>query len=386
MSERKIWFETMLKIIEPVLENLSQENLKAEMRVRGEENRKKFAYLEAFGRSLSGIAPWLELNSKDADLTEVEKEKLEKYTVMARDSIRAAVDPESKDFMIFADHIRQPLVDTAFLAQALIRAPKELVSKLDLQTKEKLVRALKSSRKIKPYYCNWLLFSAMVETALCFMDEDYDRVRIDYALKEHQNWYLGDGVYGDGPEFHFDYYNSYVIQPMLLDIIRVMKNQDSEIAEMEAEVLNRARRYGEILERIIAPDGTYPPLGRSITYRFGVFQLLSQLALLKELPDSLRPAQVRTALTAVIEKVMSADNIFDQDGWLTIGLYGKQSDLGEEYINTGSLYLASEVFLALGLDNSSEFWSAPPEAWSAKKIWSGLKQESDHLRKSKNEN
>ncbi|MFW5686888.1 MAG: DUF2264 domain-containing protein, partial [Halanaerobium sp.] len=186
--------------------------------------------------------------------------------------------------------------------------------------------------------------------------------------------------------FHFDYYNSFVIQPMLLDIIRVMKNQDSEIAEMEAEVLNRARRYGEILERIIAPDGTYPPLGRSITYRFGVFQLLSQLALLKELPDSLRPAQVRTALTAVIEKVMSADNIFDQDGWLTIGLYGKQSDLGEEYINTGSLYLASEVFLALGLDNSSEFWSAPPEAWSAKKIWSGLKQETDHLRKSKNEN
>ena len=32
-------------------------------------------------------------------------------------------------------------------------------------------------------------------------------------------WYKGDGVYGDGPPFHWDYYNSFVIQPMLLNIL-----------------------------------------------------------------------------------------------------------------------------------------------------------------------
>jgi hypothetical protein len=378
MTDRKFWLKTMLKIIDPVLENLSQQKLKVKMPVEGETERVKFSYLEAFGRTLSGTAPWLELNSKNIDLAQQEKKDLEKYSELARKSIKNAVDPESTDHMVFADQIRQPLVDTAFLAQAIIRAPEELWQKLDSETKKNLVTALKSSRQIKPYYCNWLLFSAMIEAALAFMGEDYDSVRIDYAVRKHQEWYLGDGVYGDGPEFHFDYYNSFVIQPMLLDIIRVMKDKDPEIAELEAEVLSRARRYGEILEKMIAADGSYPPLGRSITYRFGVFQLLSQLGLNKELPKSLNPAQVRTALTAVIKKVMAADSIFDQNGWLNIGLYGKQPNLGEDYINTGSLYLASEVFLALGLPENSEFWSAPAEAWSAKKIWSGENEAADH--------
>ncbi|RCW55406.1 DUF2264 domain-containing protein [Halanaerobium sp. ST460_2HS_T2] len=378
MTERKFWLENMFKITDPVLENLSQEKLKVEMPVEGEDDRVKFSYLEAFGRTLSGIAPWLELNSKEVDLDSAEKKRLEKYTKLARKSIKNAVNPDSADYMVFADQIRQPLVDTAFLAQAVIRAPQELWQKLDQQTKNNLVKALKSSRAIKPYYCNWLLFSAMVEAALAFMGEDYDSVRIDYAMREHLGWYLGDGVYGDGPEFHFDYYNSFVIQPMMLDIIKVMKDKDPEIAEMEAEVLSRAQRYGEILEKMIAADGSYPPIGRSITYRFGVFQLLSQLSLNEQLPESLNPAQIRTALTAVIKKVMSAENVFDQNGWLNIGLYGNQPDLGEHYINTGSLYLASEVFLALGLDNSSEFWSAPAEAWSAKKIWSGENLAADH--------
>jgi hypothetical protein len=58
---------------------------------------------------------------------------------------------------------------------------------------------------------------------------------------------------------------------------------------------------------MIVADGSYPPIGSSITYRFGVFQLLSQLALNQQLPESLKPAQVRTALTAVIKRVMAAE-------------------------------------------------------------------------------
>lgn len=279
MGKRKFWLRTMFKISDPILENLSQEKLKLKMPIEGEDDRVKFAYLEAFGRTLSGIAPWLELNSKNIGLDQAEKKSLERYTDLARKSIENAVDPDSADYMVFNDQIRQPLVDTAFLAQAIIRAPEELWQKLNSQVKENLIAALKSSRNIKPYYCNWLLFSAMVEAALAFMGEEYDSVRIDYAIREHMGWYLGDGVYGDGPEFHFDYYNSFVIQPMMIDIIKVMKDKDPEIAAVETEILNRARRYGEILEKMIAADGSYPPIGRSITYRFGVFQLLSQLSL-----------------------------------------------------------------------------------------------------------
>jgi hypothetical protein len=37
------------------------------------------------------------------------------------------------------------------------------------------------------------------------------------AVNVHETWYKGDGFYGDGPDFHWDYYNSFVIQPMLLE-------------------------------------------------------------------------------------------------------------------------------------------------------------------------
>ena len=98
---------------------------------------------------------------------------------------------------------------------------------------------------------------------------------MDYALNKHMGWYLGDGIYGDGPEFHWDYYNSFVIQPMMLDIFMVLKEAELDEKEEFGEVLSRAQRYAAIQERLISPEGTYPPIGRSLAYRFGAFQLLS---------------------------------------------------------------------------------------------------------------
>jgi hypothetical protein len=91
----------------------------------------------------------------------------------------------------------------------------------------------------------------------------------------------------------------------------------------------------------------------------------------KQLPTSLPPAQVRSALTAVIKKVFGAPNTFTKEGWLNIGLYGYQPDLADSYINTGSEYLCTEIFLPLGLAESDEFWSSPAMPWTAVKVWSG---------------
>ena len=57
----------------------------------------------------------------------------------------------------------------------------------------------------------------MIETFFCKYNLPYDKVRIDFAVKEFSNhWYTGDGMFADGNKFHLDYYNSYVIQPYLL--------------------------------------------------------------------------------------------------------------------------------------------------------------------------
>ncbi|HTN21290.1 MAG TPA: DUF2264 domain-containing protein [Pelobium sp.] len=372
-EQRKFLIESMLKIADPVLNALSENQLKAKMPVetaKGQEaGRREVTYLEAFGRLIGGMAPWLELGADDS----AEGKLREKYILLVQKCIHNATDSASADFMNFSKG-GQPVVDAAFFAHALLRAPKTLWEPLDATTKANVIRQLKASRIIKPYYSNWLLFSAMVETAIYKFDAGADFMRIDYAIKSHQNWYLGDGIYGDGPDFHWDYYNSFVIQPMLLDITKIAL-RDKRLYQ---RFLARATRYAEIQERLISPEGTYPPIGRSLTYRFGAFQLLSQIALQKNLPKEVSPEQVRCALYTVVKNQIEAPGTFDKNGWLTIGIYGHQPGLGEIYISTGSLYLCSQVFLVLGLPANDPFWTNPNADWTQKKLWSGQSVLIDH--------
>jgi hypothetical protein len=186
-------------------------------------------------------------------------------------------------------------------------------------------------------------------------------------------------VYGDGPEFHWDYYNSYVIQPFLLTILQIMQKENSGWKHHYQTALKRSQRYAEILELFIAPDGTYPAIGRSITYRYGAFQLLAQLIWMQKLSNSqMNLAGVRQSLTKVIRKVTEAPDTFDDEGWLQIGLYGHQPHLAEGYISTGSLYMCAAVFLPLGLPADNNFWTTISEASIEDKIWSGKDMRPNH--------
>ena len=265
----------------------------------------------------------------------------------------------------------QPVVDAAFLALGLLRAPNQLWGKLDSQQRSNVVAALKSSRVIKPGESNWLLFSATIEAALWQFTGECEMKPIEYAVQRHEQWYVGDGTYGDGAEFHWDYYNSYVIQPMLLEVLRVCAEKKNPLGDLYPKILARAQRYAVVQERLISPEGTFPVIGRSSAYRFGAFQLLADISLQHKLPDELKPAAVRGALTAVIRRMIEAPDTFDAQGWLQVGAVGHQPSIRESYISTGSLYLCLCGMLQLGLPADDPFWTAPAEPWTQKKIWSG---------------
>ncbi len=372
---RKEWLDALLRIVSPVLNSLEKGQLKKDLPLSLHEERADFAPLEAFGRGMLGLAPWLEAESEDLEAQE--RALQEKYRAKAIKCIAMATDPDSPDFMVF-DRGGQPLVDTAFLAHAIVRAPKALAGSLSPEVRHNLAEAFRSSRQITPGSSNWLFFSAMVEAGLYILGEPYDLVRVLYALRTFQGWYKGDGVYGDGAMLHCDYYNSFVIQPMYVDLVKLFADKSPEIEAMGGTVIARAARYASVLERMIGPEGSYPVVGRSICYRFGAFQMLSQAALQHELEEGVSPASVRCGLTAVIRRVMSAPDMFDEKGWLLPGVYGHQPELAEGYINIGSLYLCSAVFLPLGLSGKDEFWSGAEEEWSGKKVWSGGHISIDH--------
>jgi hypothetical protein len=376
-SGRQYWLRQLTRLADPVLRHLAAGTLKRNMPVEcatgNPAERAKYTHLEAIGRLLAGIAPWLEAPLEAG----TERDLQQRYRGLAREAIGSATDPKSPDFLNFHEG-GQPLVDCGFLAQALLRAPNELWKKLDAETQRNLAAALISSRVITPPFTNWLMFAATVEAALAMAGERWDAMRIDYAIRQHQQWYVGDGVYGDGPQFHWDYYNSFVIQLMLVDVLRNIGAHSANWAEFLPATMARAKRYAAIQERLISPEGTFPAVGRSITYRCGAFHSLAQMALLGELPAPLTGARVRSALTAVMRRMLEAPGTFDPNGWLTIGYCGHQPHLGESYISTGSLYLCSTVLLPLGLRPADAFWSGAAEDWTARRMWRGEDGAADH--------
>jgi hypothetical protein len=191
-------------------------------------------------------------------------------------------------------------------------------------------------------------------------------------------WYKGDGLYGDGAHFHFDYYNSFVIQPMLIDVLETVQKQNKTWDDLHKPILDRSRRYAHIQENLISPEGTIPAIGRSLAYRFGALQLLGMMTLRKQLPNDIAPGQVRCGMTAVIKRLIEAPATFDKDGWLTIGFCGHQPNIAEGYISTGSLYLCSVGLLPLGLPANDEFWTCDAMDWSSKRVYAGLPVNADH--------
>lgn len=367
---RELWVKMLEGIASPVLQAGSVRELRKRMPVEKSPDawdERECTYLEAVGRLVAGIAPWLECDEVGS---QSERTLQETFRQQAVETVRSIVDPDSPDYL-FAHMEKQMLVDAAFLAHAMLRAPRHLWQALDARDQAHLVRCLRATREVNPYYSNWLLFSAMVEAFFLRFGLPFDEMRMSLPLNKHKEWYLGDGMYGDGPEFHWDYYNSYVIQPMLMDLASTMQaNAMISDATVEA-IARRFSRYAVIQERLIAPDGTFPAIGRSIVYRMGAFQHLAQAALQERLPETLAPAQVREAMTAVMLRLMQAPGTYDAGGWLTIGLVGHQPALGEAYISTGSCYLCATGLLPLGLPPQHAFWSGDAQPWTSVRLWNG---------------
>ncbi len=367
---REAWWRLLHKVVGPVLRAGSERRLRASMPVEiapgGDDSRYGCSHLEAVGRTLSGLAPWLSHPPEDA----AEKAVWDETREQVRRLLASGVDPDSPD--AFDMRPQQSLVDAAFLAQAILRLGESAGELLGgPEGRRALCAVLRKSLVHAPPQNNWLLFVAMIEAFLYRSGEAWSAERVAHGLDRHEAWYKGDGAYGDGPDFHWDYYNSYVIQPMLLEVLEAFRGVDGHWDARWERSLARAKRYADVQERFIGPDGGFPPLGRSLPYRCGAFHHLAFMAWRGWLPPTQENGQVRNALGAVIQRTLSPPGTFDAGGWLRIGLAGHQPHLAEPYISTGSLYLCTEAFLPLGLPASHAFWTSAPLAWTAQRAWGG---------------
>lgn len=377
--DRSFWVAALSRIASPILANIAKGQLRQNMPMvlssnfnNGDPN---VGYLEAFGRLLAGMAPWLGLPDDETDEARLRRQ----FLGQALAGIRHGVDSASPDYFAWRGDHAQPLVDAAHLAQAFLRAPEALWYPLSPLTKARVVEEFKLLRRFKPRESNWLLFAAMTETLLYAVGAECDRSRIDYAVEKFDaEWYVGDGWYSDGPRFSFDHYNGYVIHCMQVEVLKHNIHADTKYAEMYGRAYKRMQRYAHHLERMIAPDGSYLVVGRSSGYRNGAFQPLALAVLDKSLPKDIDEGQVRAALTAV-KRHLFVDSSFDENGWLTMGIVGeRQSNIADFYTNVGSMYVASLSFLPLGLPADDTFWTISSKPWTSQLVFEGKKFPKDY--------
>ena len=398
-TDREVWVDIMYQMAEPVLRNMAAGTLQQNMTLENggleisptwDGRDKKVSYMECFARLMAGLAPWLSL--PDDDTPEgLKRKQLREWALKAYAN---AVDPASPDYLGWTSG-GQTLVDAAYLVESLYRGYDALWKPLDDVTKQRYIKEIQGLRRYDPPYTNWLLFIAMEESFLMYVGADYDAYRIKMALAKVEEWYIGDGLYSDGPSFAFDYYNAYVIHPMYVEALEmiaakqpnnsylIFSKTDSQRRGAKnrlEEVRKRMQKYSIILERFISPEGTYPVVGRSIPYRMAVFQPLAQLAWRKQLPKELTNGQVRAGITAVAKNMFLRPGVtnFNKQGFLTIGFIGNHPNVADWYTNNGSLYMTSLAFLPLGLPADDPFWTDAPQKWTSKKAWDGDDFPKDH--------
>ena len=385
-NDRAYWVDLAYKMAAPVLSNMAEGKLQANMQIEVSpsfDNRdKRVTYMEAFGRLMAGVAPWLSLPDDNTEEGKMRKQLRE----WALKSYAHAVDPQSPDYLLWRKE-GQPLVDAAYVAESFLRAYDQLWKPLDETTKKRYIEEFTLLRRVDPPYTNWLLFSSIIESFLAKAGAPWDAYRVNSACRKMEEWYVGDGWYSDGPVFAFDYYSSYVFHPMYLETLQAMKDAKAytriHYGQYYARALERCQKFSIVLERLISPEGTFPVFGRSIPYRMAAMQPLALMAWYQRLPSGLTNGQVRSALTATMKSMFDGKENFNEGGFLTIGFCGRQPNVADWYTNNGSLYMTSLSFLPLGLPATHPFWTDAPADWTSKKAWSGQPFPKDHQWKDK---
>ncbi len=369
-TERQYWAGLCYKIAQPILENMSkgelQKNMTLELSPHWDGRNVKVSYLEAFGRLMAGITPWLALPD-DGTPEGKQRKQLHDWAIA---SYKNAVDPQSPDYLLWKGEL-QILVDAAYLAESFLRAPESTWYQLDKTTQQRYIQCFKGLRVIRPAYNNWLLFRAIIEAFFLSIGEEADMYVLRVACCKINEWYLGDGYYSDGPEMAFDYYNAYVIHPMYIEVLEQCEKHKFWTPVSSKLAIQRMQRYNTVMERLVSPEGTYPGYGRSLVYRMGAFQTLAMAAWRFGMPKNISNGQVRSAITAVMKNMFKVDGNFDEKGFLRLGFVGHQPNLANSYTDNGSLYMTSLVFMPLGLPADAPFWTDPAEPWTSQKAWSG---------------
>jgi hypothetical protein len=372
-EDRKLWLDNMLDIVELPLSCMSKlefnKFILQKSPIESADRDPNMGYLECFARTFAGISPWIALE-KINDESEFKKQQM--ILEYVKQCFENTIPYFDETFNLFS--VEQSIVECSYICYGFIISKNKIWDMLNEKIQNNLICLFRKVRlNIKEYHigCNWYLFHGIIEAFFKLIHNDYNLEFLEEMISTVNNWYCGDGFYFDGDrKFKIDYYNSYVIQPFFIEILKIFySNTKNDIVNDSInDAISRCTKHSEFLERIIGHDGSYPPLGRSVIYRFASFHLVSYCIYNETISERHSYGQLRNALTKVLTKISSKD-IFNKDGFLALGFNAQQESISDYYSNSGSCYLTVLGFLPLGLNEDHIFWTDSYRYFTQEACW-----------------
>ncbi|KAL1893132.1 hypothetical protein Sste5346_006564 [Sporothrix stenoceras] len=349
------------------------------------------AQLEGFARPLWAVGALLEGGSNDDDV-------LGPWIK----GIAVGTDPAHPEYWGNINDMDQRMVESEIVSYALLAAPNQLFYAQPLRVQANIVAWLRqmSGKEMPP--TNWLWFRVMANLALLRLadndktvggDKDQKKVLLDQMnadLAKLDSYYIGDGWSSDGSwlteeqqaaEYEearingsrdtgigrqVDYYSgSFAIQFSQLLYCRYGgADLDPERAERYRKM---ARQFGASFWRYFDAEGAAIPFGRSLTYRFacgGFFAALA-VAQVEDMPAPLNtPGAIKGFLLRHLRWwAAHSDDVFSQDGTMTIGWQYPNMYMAEDYNSPQSVYWCLKTLIAVALRVDDAFWAAEEEPY-----------------------
>lgn len=310
---------------------------------------KREAYLEAYARTLLLATALL----KDEPDMELYGRRVVDYyrEYLLRGVCRS--DPASFGSGGWGAPLRphQRIVEAAMLALCLKTAPEALWSPLSKTERARVAAWLGEVKDLHIGTLNWLWFNVIVNTFLKCEGHSYNAQLVESNLQRIRGMHRDAGWFIDGDKF--DYYSAWALQ--FYPLFWCAWDGDAHPALRE-EFYRRNDQFLQTYPHLFSRRGHMPLWGRSVCYRFAASAPLA-VAFFRPAPPALDPGFARRLCSGNMLQFVQHP-AFLRNGIPSLGFYGEEGSLIDDYSCTASPLWCAKLFLALALPAESPFWTA----------------------------
>jgi len=268
---------------------------------------------------------------------------------MYSDKIINGTDPDSDSYWGLLPHQEQRMVEMAALAVGILVAKDYFWDSLNESQQDNLYSWLNQINDHEIHVSNWLFFRILVNTAFITCGRNHDQSQLGNDLNTIDSLYIGNGWYSDGMRAQIDYYIPFAIHFYGL-VYAKHAYFDSKYPKIFKE---RAALFAKTFPAFFADSGEAVPFGRSMAYRFAQSAFFGVLAYADA--EALPWGGIKRLALQNLRHWLRQD-IFTDNGELSVGYYYPNLTMSEGYNAHGSPYWAFKAFILLAVPEEHPFW------------------------------